>query len=402
MNPVDSVRPVPRTCVVLPTFNNCRTVGSVIEKVRHHVPDVIVVNDGSTDETQALLDRFAQEGVHVVTHPSNCGKGAALQTGFTLAIRLGFTHAITMDTDGQHAPDDLPAFLKEVTEHPDALIAGRRDLVGAGRPRKSRVLRAHSNFWVWAETGTWVGDTQSGFRAYPLQAMADIRFKTRNYDFEIESLVTLMWRGTLVRLIPVQAKYGPGTESHFRPLQDFALVTRLNASLLSQRLLMPTPLLALIHGQAYADLPLRKRLGARSRNWVLMSGVSPGILAFSVGMGVLLGILPIWGFQTLAALMMAHLFQLNKPVAIGASNVSFPAAIPLILYGSLLTGRFLLTGTFDSSISVSTVDSSLAWRYAREYLLGAVVLGVAAGIVAATVTYGVARLSRVLYKRRRP
>ena len=374
----------------------------MIEQARHHVPDVIVVNDGSTDGTQALLDGFAQDGVHVVTHPSNCGKGTALQTGFARAIQLGFTHAITMDTDGQHASDDLPAFLGAIAAHPDALIVGQRDLVGAGRARKSRVLRAHSNFWVWAETGTWVADTQSGFRAYPLNAVAGIRFKTCNYDFEIESLVALMWRGTPVQPIPVQAKYGPGSESHFRPLQDFALVTRLNASLFFQRLLMPAPLLALIHGQAYADLPLRKRVRAWLRNWVLMSGVSPAILAFSVGIGVLLGILPIWGFQTLAALTMAHLFRLNKPVAIAASNVSFPAAIPFILYGSLVTGRFLLTGTVDLSLAVSGVDSSLAWRYAHAYLLGAVVFGASMGIVAGMSTYVLARLYRVLNKRARP
>jgi uncharacterized protein (DUF2062 family) len=232
--------------------------------------------------------------------------------------------------------------------------------------------------------------------------MAEIRFKTRNYDFEIESLVTLMWRGTPVRLIPVQANYGPGSESHFRPLQDFALVSRLNASLFFQRLLMPTPLLALIHGQAFTDLPPRKRVGAWFRNWVLMSGVSPAILAFSVGWGVLLGILPIWGFQTLAALMIAHVLQLNKPVAMGASNVSFPAAIPFILYGSLITGRFLLTGTVDLSLALSGVDAALVWRYTRAYLLGAVVFGAAMGFVAGTSTYLIAHLYRLVYKRTRP
>jgi phenylacetate-CoA ligase len=397
----DVANSAPRVCVVLPTYNNCRTLGAVIGDVLRFVPDVVVVNDGSTDDTGAVLAPFAESGVHVVTHASNCGKGAALQSGFAHAAARGFTHAITMDTDGQHAAEDLAAFLNAIRERPDALIIGLRGLSGAGRPLHSRVLRAHSNFWVWAETGKRVRDTQSGFRAYPLRAVAEIRFTTRKYDFEIESLVKLIWRGVPVETVPVQARYGPGSESHFRPLEDFALVARLNALLFFQRLLMPGPLLNLIHAKAHLELPLRTRMGEWLRAWTLGSGVTPGVAGLSVGMGVLIGILPIWGFQMVSALVAAHLLRINKPLTVGASNISFPAAIPFILYASLLAGRLALTGTIDPSISVSTVNSTVVWHYAREYLVGAVALGGVAGIVAGTSTYAMVHAVRALHKRAR-
>lgn len=372
-----------RACVVIPTYNNARTVVSVIEGARTHVADVIVVDDGSTDGTADALSRVE---VRRIAHRKNLGKGAALLSAFQWAAESGFTHAITMDADGQHAADDLPAFLEAVARHPEALVVGTRALSGGGRARKSRLLRANSNFWVWAETGHCVGDTQSGFRAYPLAPLQTLRLDTRKYDLEVEALVKLIWIGTPVVSVPVKAYYGPGSESHFRPLADFALVARLNVRLLGLRLLLPALVRQAVVRHAAPGTSFRRHLLETLRD-LDGPGTVPLTFALSVGVGVCFGILPIWGFQLAAAMVAAHLLRLSKPLTFLAANVSFPAAIPFILYASLLTGRFVLADPTEWSSDLSALNRTTVWLYAREYLVGSVVLAAACAVGAGSLAY---------------
>ncbi len=142
-----------------------------------------------------------------------------------------------MDGDGQHLAGDLPKFLAMMERDPGTLVVGRRDLSGGGKRLKSRLLRAHSNFWVWVLTGKWVGDSQCGFRAYPLDAILELPLKKQKYDFEIEVLVRALWAGTPIREVPIAVNYVPGSKSHFRPFRDFWLVSVLIISLLWQRII---------------------------------------------------------------------------------------------------------------------------------------------------------------------
>lgn len=224
-----------KCAVVIPSYNNDPTLEGVLQGVLAETADVIVVNDGSSDRTCSLLDRFPLKAR--IDHPVNLGKGAALQTGFNKAREMGYTHVISMDSDGQHQSSDLRAFLHEMQAHPDDLIVGERDLRGTGRPLKSRILRLNSNFWVLMETGKWVSDSQSGFRGYPLKPLEEIELQCSKYDFEIEILVKTLWMGVEVRSIPIAVRYGTGSHSHFRPFHDFWLVTRLNLRLLGERFL---------------------------------------------------------------------------------------------------------------------------------------------------------------------
>ena len=225
-------RPTP--LVVVPTYTNRDTIGSVVGDILQVTPHVLVVDDGSDDGAQAILASLP--GLRVVRHPRNLGKGAALRSGWLAAAQLGFSHAVSMDGDGQHLPGDLPVFFKEISAHPEALILGYRRLAGGKRALKSRLLRAHCNFWVAVLTGRWVGDSQSGFRAYPLEQVLPLELTTRKYDFEVEVLVKALWTGVPVREIPIQAAYGPGSVSHFRPFRDFMLVFRLISNLLWRKL----------------------------------------------------------------------------------------------------------------------------------------------------------------------
>jgi len=383
-------KPIPRVCAVIPTFNNAKTIASVIRGVLAVIPDVIVVNDGSTDDTGQILEQL--EGVMVLRHTQNLGKGQSLAHGLEYAEKMEFTHAITLDGDGQHSPADIPGFLKAISERPYDLLIGIRDLRGEEvRRRKSRLLRTNSNFWVWVETGKWIDDTQSGLRAYPIEMVNRLVLKTRKYDYEIDILVKAIWSGTPVSFVPVTADYGPGSESHFRPLRDFAIVTHLNGCLIWQRILLPANLRRVMFLKEYREKRISRLCFEVARDVILEQSKTPASFALCIGLGVCFGILPIWGFQMILAGLVAHQLRLSKPLVLAASNISVPAAIPFILYASLLLGRFVLERRLDSIPGLGSVSQETIWTYAAEYLIGSVLLAVAAGLAAVCVSYVLAR-----------
>ena len=220
-------------CVVIPTYNNGGTIGSVVAGALDQCRDVIVVNDGSTDATASILNGLAKEGLTVVTLDRNKGKGAALKAGFRKALEMGFAYAITLDGDGQHYPEDIATMLKANQEHPGALILGSRRMDGAERSKGSSFANRFSNFWLWVQTGRRLDDTQTGYRLYPLRKLHGLSLLTSRYEAELELLVFASWHG--VELVPtaINVYYPPREErvSHFRPGMDFARITVLNTVL---------------------------------------------------------------------------------------------------------------------------------------------------------------------------
>ena len=219
-----------RICVVVPTFDNAGTVADVVKGVLEVFPDVIVVNDGSTDDT---LQRLEGLDVTLVSYGRNKGKGGALREGFRKALEMGFTHAVTIDSDGQHFPSDIPAFIAAVQENPDALFVGRRDLDAENMPQGNSFANRFSNFWFRLQTGIALEDTQTGFRAYPLQRLPSLRFLTSRYESELELLVFSAWRGVPLRSLKIRVWYPPKGErvTHFRPFADFFRISVLNTVL---------------------------------------------------------------------------------------------------------------------------------------------------------------------------
>ena len=180
-------------CVVLiPTYNNEKTLKQVIDSVRLYSPNIMVVNDGSTDSTAEILSK--EEGIHIVSYENNRGKGYALKTGLREAINLGYKYAITIDSDGQHYADDIPVFINEIKENPKSLLVGARNLQAENMPSKNTFANKFSNFWYKVETGITLSDTQSGFRLYPLDFIKSTRFITRGYEFEVEVIVRAAWK----------------------------------------------------------------------------------------------------------------------------------------------------------------------------------------------------------------
>lgn len=222
-------------CAVIPTYQNAKTLLKVVADVHRVVDTVFVVDDGSNDGTAALLDKATgnERPEKVLTHPKNCGKGAALKTGLTYAHQQGFRYAVTVDADGQHRADDIPALLKAVEEEPDALAIGSRGLQHENMPAKSTFANRFSNFWFALQTLQRLPDTQSGLRVYPLRHLHGLRWMSARYEAELTLLVFSAWAGVKLLPVPVSVYYPPRDQrvTHFRPGRDFIRISVLNTLL---------------------------------------------------------------------------------------------------------------------------------------------------------------------------
>lgn len=222
-------------CAVIPTYQNAKTLLKVVADVHRVVNTVFVVDDGSNDGTAALLDKATgnERPEKVLTHPKNCGKGAALKTGLTYARQQGFRYAVTVDADGQHRANDIPALLKAVEEEPDALAIGSRGLQHENMPAKSTFANRFSNFWFALQTLLHLPDTQSGLRVYPLRCLHGLRWMSARYEAELTLLVFSAWAGVKLLPVPVSVYYPPRDQrvTHFRPGRDFTRISVLNTLL---------------------------------------------------------------------------------------------------------------------------------------------------------------------------
>lgn len=217
-----------KACVLMPTYNNGGTLRDVVERVLTYCNDVIVVNDGCTDGSAEILASFG-ERITVVDYGRNRGKGYALKQGFKKAKQLGFDNAITIDSDGQHFPEDIPLFVEALEQHPGALIVGSRNLKQENMPGKNSFANKFSNFWFKLQTWINLPDTQTGYRLYPLKKLPHI-FSAR-YEAELSLLVFSAWRGTDLVPIKVNVLYPEDRVTHFHPFWDFFRISVLNTIL---------------------------------------------------------------------------------------------------------------------------------------------------------------------------
>ncbi|MCP4809576.1 MAG: glycosyltransferase family 2 protein [Proteobacteria bacterium] len=224
-----------RPLVVIPSKDNVESVADVAARSLQFVDDVIVVDDGSTDGTGDA----ARAVCPVLTHPVNLGKGAALTTALRHAKENGFTHLIAVDADGQHLPEDLPLFLEAIERDPWAIHLGVRDMKGA--PEKSHFGRKFSNFWIWVETGHHVGDSQTGYRVYPVEPVLSMRLPEGRYEWEVKVLTRALWAGIAVRDVACRVFYPPEEErvTSFRPFWDNVRISLMNTRLVLGRVFWP-------------------------------------------------------------------------------------------------------------------------------------------------------------------
>ena len=220
-------------CVVVPTYNNGGTIVDVLRRILFQTDKVIVVIDGCTDNTREQLQQLGDTPIDIVDYYPNRGKGHALVAGFQRALELGYDYAITIDSDGQHFPEDIPLFVETSQQMPGALIVGSRNLVQENMSGGSLFANKFSNFWFTVQTWLSLPDTQTGFRLYPLHKLAGTRWITSRYEAELELLVFAAWRGVRLVSLPIRVYYPPREErvSHFRPAADFTRISILNTVL---------------------------------------------------------------------------------------------------------------------------------------------------------------------------
>lgn len=369
-----------KCCVIIPTYNNHKSLQATIEGVLIVTKNVIVVNDGSTDSTAGLLQQFSQiPQIHI---SKNKGKGNALRQGFNLANSLGFDYAITIDSDGQHFPEDIPVFIEalEKAENKNLLLIGSRNMAQEGVPKKSSFGNKFSNFWFWVETGIRLQDTQSGFRLYPLFAMKGINLVTNKFEFEIEAIVKSAWKGIEVKNIPIQIHYELYDRvSHFRPFKDFTRISILNTWLvfLTFFYIKPRNLFRKLKKKGFKRFLKEDLLGSED---------SPEKKALSIALGVFIGLSPLWGFHTLSVIFLAVFFRLNKVIAFAFSNVSLPPFIPFIIFGSLKLGSWILGEQFV--LSLDEIDPSVELlKHLKSYIVGSLALSVIMSFVAGVTGY---------------
>lgn len=373
-------------CVVLiPTYNNAGTLAQVISDVKEYASDVIVVNDGSTDNTAEILT--AIEDIRIISYAENRGKGYALKLGLSKAYEWGYRYAITIDSDGQHYADDIAVFVERIEQSPDTLLIGARNLTADNMPSKNSFANKFSNFWFKIETGQSLSDTQSGYRLYPLEKLQNIRLVTRRYEFEVEIIVRAAWRGVKVENVPIKVYYAPDDKrvSHFRPLRDFTRISLLNSVLVLYALLVYYP-------WRFVRSLTPDNIHHFIDKHITHSSDSNAKMAAAMGLGVFCGIVPLWGYQMILAGVVAHLLRLNKVVAIVFSNVSIPPMIPFILYGSMVAGSIALG--MDNIFSLDDISFESIGLSLTQYIVGSCTLAAVAGVVVWLVAFTVMTLCK--------
>jgi glycosyltransferase involved in cell wall biosynthesis len=225
-----------RPCIVVPVFDHGSGMATLAAQLSSYDVAIYTVDDGSGEETQAILADVANRfsSVRPIRLAKNKGKGAAVMTGLRAARQDGFTHALQIDADGQHDVRDVSSFLNVASLNPDAVIAGV-PIFDESAPSVRRIARYLTHVWVWIETLSFsIRDSMCGFRVYPLAdtiAVLDRARIGRRMDFDTEILVRLFWRGTPILSVPTRVIYPLNGESHFRLWGDNVLISAMHVRL---------------------------------------------------------------------------------------------------------------------------------------------------------------------------
>ena len=394
-----------RPAVVAPTFDNARTLPGVLNRLDALHLAILVVNDGATDATDSILQDWADAaaGHHAIRHARNRGKAAAMRTGFDAADNHGATHAVTIDTDGQHDPADLPALLAAAYEKPGAIILGVRPAADARVPWRSRLGRWGSDRLVGALGGVPTRDSQCGLRVYPLAITQKLGGGAGRYAYETQILVRAAFARVPIVEVPISCRYDVpgGRVSHFRPARDSLAVAALHLKLLG-RSLAPWPVKRL------GDAEIGGTIIARALRWLSprrawrdlrTSPAAREKLAPSAAAGAVVAALPLYGVKTYACLLLAKLLRLQPLTMLASSSLfSTPPLGPALAAGSIAAGHLLLRGDWPT---LAAYDPRT--RGAREVLKNVAaewaVGGALLGAVLAAATYAAVRCSLALATR---
>lgn len=366
--------------VLIPVYNHPETIREVVTKTLKFHPAVIVVDDGSNI---GMTDILSGLDITIVRHASNMGKGAAIMTGASKARDMGYTHIITIDADGQHDPGDLPKLISSIKNDPHAIIVGKRDFEKTEVPGASVFGRSFSNFWLRVQTGRTVGDTQSGFRAYPIAVLNELKLHEKYYSIEVEVLVKAIWAGINVKEVDVNVYYPKGDQriTHFNGFKDNLRISLLNTKL-TMRSVLPWP-----HRKIFFDERNEKMVSIwhplNSMKALLRENTSPEKIALAGALGVFLGALPLIACHMVVIIMVTSFLRLNKVAALSTSQLCMPPLMPAIC---IEAGYFIRKGRFLTELSMETLGYQAIDRI-YEWFLGSLFIGPLCGITVGLIMF---------------
>ncbi|UCJ18124.1 glycosyltransferase family 2 protein [Pseudomonas sp. MM211] len=232
MTPIAAVH---RPCALIPVYNHEGPLPNVVTALLDAGLPCVLVDDASSPSCAAVMDELAKQAdVHLLRLADNQGKGGAVMAGLREAQRLGFSHALQVDADGQHDLLAVQAFLDESRTHPEAIVCGYPQY-DASVPKGRLYARYLTHVWVWINSlSLQIRDSMCGFRVYPLVAsvaLIDSAKLGKRMDFDSEILVRLSWRGQPMRWLPTRVHYPADGISHFRLWQDNVLISKMHARL---------------------------------------------------------------------------------------------------------------------------------------------------------------------------
>ena len=378
----NNVFPTGHIWCVIPTFNNKSTIKEVALGCRKYLEHVLVVDDGSCDADVKAL--FKGTDIEVLKHPKNLGKGQAIRTALNFIKKQDGKFMLTIDADGQHYPQDIDKFISLLKEDQTSIIIGCRDFKQNNVPGKSQFGRAFSNFWLHLETGAMIGDSQSGFRCYPVRYLSQIKTNGNYYDFETEILTRACWAGMKLREVPIKVFYPQASlrVSSFHPFIDNLRISLMHTRLLGRRLL-PIPCPKVIHLKK-TPAPVNIFIHpAKLIKTLLKENASPLGLAISAGVGIFLGVLPLVSVHILAVLYVTSRLHLNKLIALSIQNLCMPPFVPV---ACIELGHFMLYRKWLTVVSWQTVFGSIPERI-WEWFLGSLILAPAMSLITVIIIY---------------
>lgn len=231
-----------RFCAVIPCYRHAKFLSKVIAQILPHIKDCIVVDDGNSEEDSAQIKKICGSfpGAVLVSFETNRGKGAAVMAGLEKAHELGFSHAVQIDADGQHAIEELPEFIERSLQYSQECICGY-PVYDASVPKARLFGRKITHFWVCVETlSLSIKDSMCGFRVYPVERTLEVINPTtiaKRMDFDIDILVRLYWAGVDMKFIPVPVRYPEDGITNFKVLKDNCRITKLHTRLFFESLL---------------------------------------------------------------------------------------------------------------------------------------------------------------------
>jgi len=319
-----------------------------------------------------------------------------MKSGFAAASLAGFTHAITIDTDGQLDPEQIPQIIAKAQEQPRALVIGVRDESRSDYPSGSRFGRRFSNYMVRLESGILVNDSQCGLRAYPLGLVNTVKCRAQRFGYETEIITRAGWAGCPVAEVPVNCRYLPAGErvSHFRPIVDSVKAVFMHGRLLL-RTLAPWPHARWPEARtswmpSWSSL---KKWASLKDAWRQLRNDESSHTMFATGLalGVFIANLPLYGVQTVLALYAAKRLHLHPaPVIIGTQASMPPISIALVVMAIYL-GHLILHGSWplwpEGSWSLEGI-SALAPSLLAAWAVGSVIVGA----VLAALTFALATI----------